>query len=159
MKSTSREVNFIRNKLHSRRISWLGEVCLKNLFLQRLLVSTLLIILGSIQLILDTSVGFNFGYITVFLGGMILLYSTISYITSRKNKSQEKELSKEYDERDALIDGKVARFSLHFLIFEILILMYLTNFVVIPTNTTLFVVLVSLIISEIGSRKYYNLVL
>ncbi|WP_340008067.1 hypothetical protein MHH52_09125 [Paenibacillus sp. FSL K6-0276] len=132
---------------------------MKNLFIQRFLVSTLIIILGSIQIILDTSVGFNFGYITVFLGGMILLYSTISYITSRKNKSQEKELSKEYDERDALIDGKVARFSMHILIFEILILMFLTNYVVIPTNTTLFVVLVSLIISEIGSRKYYNLVL
>jgi hypothetical protein len=103
-------------------------------------------------------VGANSGYITVFLGGIILLYSTISYITTRKNKSQEKELSKEYDERDALIDGKVARFSLHILMFEIFILLFLTNFVVIPTNTALFVVLVSLVISEMGSRKYYSLV-
>lgn len=112
--------------------------------------------MGIIQIILDTSVEFNFGYITVFLGGIILLYSTISNITSRKNKSLEKELAKEYDERDALIDGKVARFSLHILISEILILMFLTNFVVIPTNTALFVVLISLIIIEFGSRKYYN---
>ncbi|MFU2018700.1 hypothetical protein ACM6Q7_27400 [Peribacillus butanolivorans] len=88
-----------------------------------------------------------------------MLYSIISYITSRKNKSLEKELSKEYDERDALIDGKVARFSLHILMCEIFILMFITNFVVIPTNTALFVVLVSLMISQIGSRKYYNLVL
>lgn len=132
---------------------------LKNLFIQRFLVSTLIIIFGIIRMILDTSVSFNFGYIFVFLGGILLLYSTISYITSRKNKSLEKELSKEYDERDALIDGKVARFSLHIVICEILILMFLTNFVAIPTNTALFVFLVSLIISEIGSRKYYNLVL
>lgn len=131
---------------------------MKNLFTQRVLVSTLIIILGIIQIILDTSVGANSGYITVFLGGIILLYSTISYITTRKNKSQEKELSKEYDERDALIDGKVARFSLHILMFEIFILLFLTNFVVIPTNTALFVVLVSLVISEMGSRKYYSLV-
>lgn len=55
-----------------------------------------------------------------------------------------------------LIDGKVARFSMHILISEILILMFLTNFVVIPTNTTLLVVLISLIIIEFGSRKYYN---
>ncbi|KOO49143.1 hypothetical protein [Viridibacillus arvi] len=129
---------------------------MKNLFIQRFLVSTLIIIVGIIQIILDTSEGFNFGYIIVFLGGIILLYSTISYITSRKNKSLEKELEKEYDERDALIDGKVARFSMYILISEILILMFLTNFVVIPTNTALFVLLISLIIIEFGSRKYYN---
>ncbi|KXZ17695.1 hypothetical protein P4T89_08300 [Bacillus nakamurai] len=132
---------------------------MKNLFIQRFLVSSLVIILGIIQIILDTSVGLYFGYIVLFLGGILLLYSTDSYITSRKNKSLEKELSKEYDERDALIDGKVAHFSLRILICEILILMFLTNFVVIPTNTALFVVLVSLIFSEIASRKYYNLVL
>lgn len=129
---------------------------MKNLFIQRFLFSTLVIIVGIIQIILDTSVGFNFGYIIVFLGGLLLLYSTISYITSRKNKSLEKELAKEYDERDALIDGKVARFSMYILISEILILMFLTNFVVIPTNTALFIVLISLIIIEFGSRKYYN---
>ncbi|QOV12621.1 hypothetical protein [Viridibacillus arvi] len=129
---------------------------MKNLFIQRFLVSTLIIIVGIIQIILDTSVGFSFGYIIVFLGGIILLYSIISNIKSRKNKSLEKELAKEYDERDALIDGKVARFSMHILISEILILMFLTNFVVIPTNTTLLVVLISLVIIEFGSRKYYN---
>ncbi|MEK5481632.1 hypothetical protein [Viridibacillus sp. FSL R5-0888] len=129
---------------------------MKNLFIQRFLFSTLVIIVGIIQIILDTSVGFNFGYIIVFLGGILLLYSTISYITSRKNKSLEKELAKEYDERDALIDGKVARFSMYILISEILILMFLTNFVVIPINTALFIVLISLIIIEFGSRKYYN---
>ncbi|MGE7835806.1 hypothetical protein [Viridibacillus arvi] len=129
---------------------------MKNLFIQRFLFSTLVIIVGIIQIILDTSVGFNFGYIIVFLGGILLLYSTISYITSRKNKSLEKELAKEYDERDALIDGKVARFSMYILISEILILMFLTNFVVIPTNTALFVLLISLIIIEFGSRKYFN---
>ncbi len=132
---------------------------MKNLFIQRFSVSIVIIILGIIQIILDTSQRFNFGYIIVFLGGIILLYSTISYISSRKNKSLEKELSKEYDERDTLIDGKVARFSLHILTCEIFILMFITNFVVIPTNTALFVVLVSLIISQTGSRKYYSLVL
>ena len=132
---------------------------MKNLFIQRFLVSIVIIILGIIQIILDTSLRSNFGYIIVFLGGIILLYSTISYITSRKNIKLEKELSKEYDERDALIDGKVARFSLQILMYEIFILMFITNFVVIPTNTALFVVLVSLMISQIGSRKYYNLVL
>ncbi|MEK5530344.1 hypothetical protein MKX79_13310 [Viridibacillus sp. FSL R5-0468] len=132
---------------------------MKNLFMQRLLVSILLMVFGLIQVILDTSAGFNNGYITVLLGGIILLFSTISNITSRKNKSLEKELAKEYDERDALIDGKVARFSLYILISEILILMFLTNFVEIPANTALFIVLISLMIIEFGSRKYYTHVL
>lgn len=132
---------------------------MKNLFIQRLLVSTLLIVLGSIQIILDTSVGLNFGYIVLISGGIVLLYSTIAYIKSRKNKSLEKELSKEYDERDVLIDGKVAYFSVHVLIYEIFIIMFLSNFVVFPVNTALFIVLISLIICEIGSRKYYNNVL
>ncbi|MGJ7913806.1 hypothetical protein [Neobacillus sp. LXY-1] len=131
----------------------------KNLFIQRFSVSILIILLGIIQIILDTSVGFNFGYIKVFLGGIILVISTISYMKFRKNKSLEKEFTKEYDERDALIDGKVARFSLHILICEIFILMFSTNFVGIPTNTALFVVLITFIIIEIGARKYYNLVL
>ncbi|MGE7023063.1 hypothetical protein [Solibacillus cecembensis] len=132
---------------------------MKNLFMQRLLVSILLIVIGFIQVILDASVGFNNGYITVLLGGIILLFSTISIIKSRKNKSIEKELAKEYDERDALIDGKVARFTLYILIPEILILMFLTNFVLIPSNIALFIILISLMIIEFGSRKYYTHVL
>ncbi|WP_207198798.1 hypothetical protein [Peribacillus sp. TH14] len=140
-------------------LNWLGEVCLKNLFIQRFFVSILIIVLGIIQITLDKSVGFDFGYFILFLGGIILVSSTISYIKSRKNKSLEKELAKEYDERDALIDGKVARFSLQILIYEIFILMFLTNFVVIATKTVLFVVLLSLIISEFWARKYYNHVL
>ncbi|MFJ8262056.1 hypothetical protein ACIQ4I_08895 [Rummeliibacillus sp. NPDC094406] len=132
---------------------------MKNLFIQRMLVSTLLIIFGSIQIILDTSAGINYGYLMLFSGGIILLYSMISYIKSRKNKSLEKELSKEYDERDALIDGKVAYFSLQILVFEILIILFLLNFVVISANTSLIIVLISLIICEILSRKYYNHIL
>ncbi|MGE8207612.1 hypothetical protein ACQKP0_24375 [Heyndrickxia sp. NPDC080065] len=131
---------------------------MKNLFIQRLMFSALLIVLGIIQITLDTSVGFNFVYFIV-LGGIIFAYSTISYIKNRKNKSLEKELAKDYDERDTLIDGKVARFSLHILICEIIILMFLTNFVVITTNTVFVVVFVSLIISEFGARKYYSHVL
>lgn len=132
---------------------------MKKLFIQRLLLSILLILLGFIQLYLDTSEGFNYGYVMLFIGGIILLISIISYLKSRNNKILERNMSKEYDERDILIDGKVSHFSMRFLMYVIIIIMFLTNFVVIPTNTALLIVLISLIISEFGSRKYYNHVL
>ncbi|MEK3749666.1 hypothetical protein NYE25_15645 [Paenibacillus sp. FSL E2-8871] len=132
---------------------------MKKLFIQRLLLSILLMVLGFIQLYLDTSEGFNYGYVMLFIGGIILLISIISYLKSRNNKILERNMSKEYDERDILIDGKVSHFSMRFLMYVIIIIMFLTNFVVIPTNTALLIVLISLIISEFGSRKYYNHVL
>lgn len=132
---------------------------MKKLFIQRLLLSILLMVLGFIQIYLDTSEGFNYGYVMLFIGGIILLISIISYLKSRNNKILERNMSKEYDERDILIDGKVSHFSMRFLMYVIIIIMFLTNFVVIPTNTALLIVLISLIISEFGSRKYYNHVL
>ncbi|PGZ93876.1 hypothetical protein COE53_04745 [Bacillus sp. AFS029533] len=88
-----------------------------------------------------------------------MLYSIASYIKSRNNTEVEKELSKEYDERDMIIDGKVAYFSLNLLVCELLIFMFLSNFVVISINAALFILLVSLIISDMVSRKFYNHVL
>jgi len=88
-----------------------------------------------------------------------LLYSIASYIKSRNNTEIEKELSQEYDERDMIIDGKVAYFSLNLLVCELLIFMFLSNFVVISINAALFILLVSLIISDMVSRKFYNHVL
>lgn len=42
---------------------------------------------------------------------------------------------------------------------EILTLMFLTNFVLVPTNIALFIILISLMIIEFGTRKYYTHVL
>ncbi|ODG91033.1 MULTISPECIES: hypothetical protein [Bacillaceae] len=132
---------------------------MKNMFRDRFLLSSLLIVFGSIKLIFNKSVGFNFGFILLLLGGILLLYSIASYIKSRNNTEVEKELSKEYDERDMIIDGKVAYFSLNLLVCELLIFMFLSNFVVISINAALFILLVSLIISDMVSRKFYNHVL
>ena len=129
------------------------------MFRDRFLLSSLLIVFGSIKLIFNKSVGFNFGFILLLLGGILLLYSIASYIKSRNNTEIEKELSKEYDERDMIIDGKVAYFSLNLLVCELLIFMFLSNFVVISINAALFILLVSLIISDMVSRKFYNHVL
>lgn len=130
---------------------------MENKFIQRILVSLILILIGGIEMIFNPSVGFNFGYLNIFIGGILLIISIVSYIKYRNNKEEiDKELSKDYDERDDLIDGKVAKFTLRILIFVILIIMFLSNWIMIQTNAALFTILVSLIITEFLSRKYYN---
>lgn len=128
-----------------------------NKFIQRILVSLMLIVIGGIEIIFNTSLGFNLGYLNIFIGGILLIISMVSYIKYRSNKKEiDKELSKDYDERDDLIDGKVAKFTLRILIFVILIIMFLSNWIMIQTNAALFTILVSLMVTEFLSRKYYN---
>ncbi|WP_346887410.1 hypothetical protein [Clostridium sp. UBA1056] len=130
---------------------------MENKFIQRILVSLMLILMGSIEIIFNPSVRFNFGYLNIFIGGIILIISMVSYIKYRNNKEEiDKELSKDYDERDDLIDGKIAKFTLRILISVILIIMFLSNWIMIQTNAALFAILISFIITEFLSRKYYN---
>ena len=130
---------------------------MQNKFVPRILFSITLIILGTIEKIFNSSNGFDFGYLNVFAGGMLLIISMISYITYQNNKKEiDRELSKEYDERDDLIDGKVAKFTLSSLIYVIFIIMFLSNWIMIETNVALFAVLIFFMIIEFLSRKYYN---
>lgn len=135
----------------------LGVVCLENKFVQRIIVSVMLILIGSIEKIFNPSSGFDFGYLNIFIGAIFLIISMISYIKYQNNKKEiDKELSKEYDERDDLIDGKVAKFTLRILICVIFIIMLLSNWIMIQTNVALFAILISFMIIEFLSRKYYN---
>lgn len=130
---------------------------MENKFIQRILASLMLILLSGIEIIFNPSVGFKFGYLSIFMGGILLIISMISYIKYRNNKEKiDKELSKNYDERDDLIDGKVAKFTLRILAFVILIIMFLSNWIMIQTNTALSTILISFIVTEFLSRKYYN---
>jgi len=130
---------------------------LENKFIPRILVSLILIVIGSIEMIFNPSGGVNSGYLRIFIGGIILIISIVSYIKYRNNKEEiDKELSKDYDERDDLIDGKVAKFTLRILILVILTIMFLSNWIMIQANTALFAILIFLIVTEFLSRKYYN---
>ncbi|MBO3445429.1 hypothetical protein [Clostridium sp. CCUG 7971] len=130
---------------------------MKNKFLERMLVSLMLIIIGCIEIIFNVSTGFDFSYLNIFLGAILFIVSIVSYIKYQANaKEIDKELSKEYDERDDLIDGKVAKFTLKILVGLILIVMFISNLVVISANSALAIILVSFIITEMLSRKYYN---
>jgi len=132
-------------------------IYLENKFIPRILVSLILIVIGSIEMIFNPSGGFNFGYLKIFIGGILLIISIVSYIKYRNNKEEiDKELSKDYDERDDLIDGKVAKFTLRILILVILTIMFLSNWIIIKTNAALFSILIFLMVTEFLSRKYYN---
>lgn len=133
---------------------------MKNKFIERILLSLMIIIIGGIEIIFSTSEGFDLGYFSILIGVVLFIFSMISYIKYQANKEElDKELSKEYDERDDLIDGKVAHFTLRILVSLILIIMFISNWITISANSALAIVLVSLIITEMLSRKYYNHVL
>lgn len=135
----------------------LGVVCLQNKFVPRILFSITLIIIGIIEMIFNSSEGFDFGYLNISIGGIFLIISMISYIKYQNNKKEiDRELSKEYDERDDLIDGKVAKFTLSALIYVIFIIMFLANWIMIETNVALSAILIFFMIIEFLSRKYYN---
>jgi hypothetical protein len=130
---------------------------LENKFINRVLFSLAVVIMGAIEMFFKTSTEFNFGYFYILAGGIIFACTIISYIKYQNNKKElDQELLKEYDERDELIDGKVSNFTLKIIIYVILLTMFLSNFIVIPTNTALFGVLLSFMVTELLSRKYYN---
>lgn len=130
---------------------------MRNKFLQRILASLALIAIGSVDLFYNASANSLFSYINIIIGIGILGVSIVSYIKYKSNPDNvDKELSKEYDERDDLIDGKVAKFTLNILVYLILIILFISNLISISVSTALLIILLSLIITEPLSRTYYN---
>ncbi len=130
---------------------------MENKFINRILFSLAIAIMGVIEMFFNVSTNFNFGYFYILIGCIIFVCTIISCIKYKNNKNElDKELLKEYDERDELIDGKVASFTLKIIMYVILLIMFLSNFIIIPASTALFGVLLSSIVAELLSRKYYN---
>ena len=127
----------------------LGVICLKNRFVQLYLVSLAILTMGAFEIIFNytkanTTEGFYLGYLKLFVGAMFLVFTITSHIKYQTNRKQlERELSKEYDERDDLIDGKASHFTMNILMIVILLMMFLSNWITIPTNTALFMIIIS----------------
>ena len=51
-------------------------------------------------------------------------------------------MSKEYDERDDLIEGKASQFTMRILMIVIILMMFLSKWITIPTNTALFMIII-----------------
>ncbi|MBZ9621776.1 DUF2178 domain-containing protein [Clostridium sp. FP2] len=98
-----------------------------------------------------------FGIINLFVGSMLLVYTIIHHVKCNANRKQlESELSKQYDERDDLIDGKASLFTMNTLMIVILLMMFLLRWISIPTDTTLFIIIIFCMITNGLAKKYYN---
>lgn len=140
----------------------LEVICLKNKFMHLYLVSLALLTMGSLEIIFDYTKanaieGFYFGIIKLFVGAIFLIYTITSHVKYNTNgKKLDKELSKEYDERDDLIEGKASYFTMSILTIGILLMMFLSKWITIPTNTALFIIIISSSITSVLAKKYYN---
>lgn len=121
-----------------------------------------MIAIGSFEMIFNdtktnTTEGFYFGILNLFVGVLFLVFAITSHVKYHTNRKQlERELSKEYDERDDLIDGKAAHFTVTILMIATLFMMFLSKWIVIPTNTALFIIVILCGITSTLAKKYYN---
>ncbi|MEH7355621.1 hypothetical protein V7150_19005 [Neobacillus drentensis] len=135
---------------------------MKNRFTQLYLCSIAMIALGFLGIIFNnaktnTTEEYYFGILNLFVGAMLLVFAIISHIKYHTNRKQlERELSKEYDERDDLIEGKTAHFTISILMMVTILMLFLSKWITIPTNTALFIIIISSLITSTLAKKYYN---
>lgn len=140
----------------------LGVIYLKNRFKELYLCSLAIIAMGFFEIFFDHTEanfgeGFYWGNLKIFIGSMFLIFALVSQTKYKSNHKQlEKELSKEYDERDDLIEGKVAQFTIRILMIIIILMMFISKWVIIPTNTGLFLIIIGCLITKMLAKKYYN---
>ncbi|WP_248734944.1 DUF2178 domain-containing protein [Neobacillus rhizosphaerae] len=137
-------------------------ICLKNKFTQFYLVSLAMIALGLIEIYFNytnanTTERLYFGFLKLFVGAMLLVFAITSHVKFNTNRKQlERELSKDYDERDDLIEGKAAHFTISILMIVTILMMFLSKWITIPTNTALMIIIVFSLITSTLAKKYYN---
>lgn len=93
----------------------------------------------------------------LFVGAILLVYAITSHLKFKANRKQlERELSKEYDERDDLIEGKASYLTINIIMIVIFLIMFLSKWIIIPTNTALFIIIIFCILTNTLAKKYYN---
>lgn len=143
----------------------LGVIGLKNRFLQLYLCSIAIIGIGFFEFIfnfnkVNTSGEFYFGIFHLLIGAVLLVFAITSHVKYNTNRKQlDSELSKEYDERDDLIEGKASHITVSILMVLTILMMFLSKWITIPTNTALFIIIIFCMITNILAKKYYDYVL
>ncbi|PHE80116.1 hypothetical protein COF80_32175 [Bacillus toyonensis] len=129
------------------------------------LCSFALIAIGFFEMFFDHteanfSEGFYFGNLKILTGVIFLIFALVSQSKYKTNRKQlERELLKEYDERDDVIEGKASKCTMSILMVMIILMMFLSEWIVIPMNTGLFLIIICCLITKMLAKKYYNYVL
>ncbi|PGW03159.1 hypothetical protein COD90_29590 [Bacillus cereus] len=135
---------------------------MKNRLKELYLCSFAIITMGFFEIIYDHTAaelteGFYLGNLKILTGVLFLIFALVSQTKYKTNGKQlERELSKEYDERDDLIEGKVAQFTMRILMIIIILMMFLSKWIIIPINTGLFLIMICCLITNTLAKKYYN---
>ncbi|WHY77872.1 hypothetical protein QNH20_01450 [Neobacillus sp. WH10] len=135
---------------------------MKNKFRELYLCSFAMIALGFFEIFFNytetnTTEGSYSGILYLFVGALLLVFAITSHVKFNTNRKQlERELSKEYDERDDLIEGKAAHFTISILMIVTILMMFLSKWITIPTNTALMIIIVLTLITSTLAKKYYN---
>ncbi|KMY32629.1 hypothetical protein ACZ11_11035 [Lysinibacillus xylanilyticus] len=128
---------------------------MKRKLFQRLLTAFLAIILGVISLLMNPTEKMTAIYLFV-VGIIILIVSITIYL--RKSEKEE-DLSKEYDERDALIEGQASNTTMQCISSLIIILLFLSNFIVLSVKAVLLLLILALFILNTVTKFFYERVL
>ncbi|KOP80237.1 hypothetical protein AMS59_02240 [Lysinibacillus sp. FJAT-14745] len=128
---------------------------MKRKLFQRLLTSFLAIILGVISLLMNPTEKMSAIYL--FVVGIIILIVSIT-IYFRKSEKED-DLSKEYDERDALIEGQASNITMQCISSLIILLLFLSNFIVLSVKAVLLLLILALFILNTVTKFFYERVL
>jgi hypothetical protein len=140
----------------------LGGICLNNRFKELYLCSFAIIAIGFIEIMFDHTEanfaeGFYLGNLKILTGVIFLIFTVVSQTKFNTNRKQlERELSKEYDERDDLIEGKASQFTMSILMLMIILMMFLSKWIMIPMNAGLFLIIICCLITKTLAKKYYS---
>ncbi|MEK4745743.1 MULTISPECIES: hypothetical protein [unclassified Bacillus (in: firmicutes)] len=135
---------------------------MNNRFKELYLCSFAIIAIGFSEIIFDHNEasfaeGFYLGNLKILTGIIFLIFALVSQTKSNTNRKQlERELSKEYDERDDLIEGKASQFTISILMVMIILMMFLSEWIIIPINAGLFLIIICCLITKTLAKKYYS---
>jgi len=111
--------------------------------------------LGVISLLVNQTDKVSATYL--FIAGTVILIASLTIYLRKSEK--EDDLSKEYDERDALIDGHASNITMQCITTLIIVLLFLSNFIVLSVKAVLLLLILALFILNNVTKFFYERVL
>ena len=133
---------------------------MKNKLVERILFSIVIIAISITDILLGGTSNIYVDNFYILVGLIAFVYTIFDYSKYKKNRKEiDDQLSKEYDERDELVDGKVSKITLKVILVAIIIVMFVSKFMIINGDIALVIILATSIITEFLVKKYYNYII